>query len=1506
MFILPGYVICEQIHENNRIKVYRGFTARDRMPVIIKAFEKEAADPLGISRFLHQYEITRDLNIEGIISPIKLEQTVSHFALIMKDVGAISLREYIQNNPVNLKEFLEISIQLTGTLSQLHQKGIIHRDLKPENILVNSGTGKVYIIDFSSALSCSGENKNKVLVTNGLVGTPEYMSPEQTGRLNIETDQRSDLYSLGVVFYEIITGHLPLQAENPAEWINAHITQQPQPPNKLNPDIPDIICDIIMKLLEKAAHERYQSAYGILWDLKECKRLLMQTGRIEFFSIGQADASARFQIPHNLYGREKERAVLKDAFERACEGSTQIVLVSGYPGIGKTMLVSESLKSFDYEKGYFVMGKCDQLMHNIPYAPMATAFGNLVKQLMTEDQEELNKWKKRIMHALGRNGAVVTNIIPELEYIIGKQNPVDVLSPKEAENRFMIVFRDFVKVFAWKGHPLVLFLDDLQWMDPACVHLLKYLTCDANLRSLLFIGAFRDNEVDEDHPLKEMLEEVQKGRHDRQCISLLPLDRSQVQDLVAGTLHTELNKVVSLSDMLYRKSGGNPFFLVQLLRLIHDEALLYFDRGEGCWKWDLETIRKLQPGEDVLELLMRKLQRLPEDTLEILKLAACIGNKFDMETLASVCGKSSKEMVDCLMPSVLEGLVLTAENQNLMPAPEYREIEHSVFEFLHDRVQQAVYSLIPEDEKKKKHLSIGQLLLKDTDSDNLEEKILSIMDHFNRSLELIVDFEERMKLAKYNLLAGRKAKASAAYASALQYFRTGQELLPDDAWEQAYKLSFDLSLELAQMEYLSANVKVAEELFDTVIEKTKDELESASVYGLKVMLYAEVGKYAEAVHTGIYALEKLGVRLPLYPTKVDYLKEMLFYKWYMRNKKIEDLVHLPEMTNPKQRKIAELLTRLTAVTMTSYPDFFSFIILKTGNFAVRHGNTEMTSIGYLGHSITAGSVLGDYNAGDEYRKVCISLAEKYDRSSSKCIIYFVIGVLISHWTQDAAVGLEYLKKAVISGIEAGDVLIIGYAHCLLLEIPYLMGVPLEKVSKEVMNKREIAERLKHETLANNVAVYEKLVSVLVGEKTDSLASGVAEFQKNELPQLIQRDQSPLATYYIYEMYLCYMIGNYRDALAAAQKVEPLKGAIIGFLISVEYVFYYSLVITAAYKELPVREKERYVKVLRKNQKRMKRWSETCQKNFEHKYLLVAAEVARIQDSKGKAMSLYDSAIQSARENGYIQYEALANELAARFYLSQGIEKVAEMYMQDACNGYFKWGAYVKVKELQERYPKFLEGIVFERQSINNNTEFIKKISSIPTPSDSDIKDNLDTYFINKIVENIFRETDINNLLKNFLDIAAQSIGADRGYLLFEKDGELFIEAVKDSNLSETVIKTIPLEEDYKLSKAVVRYVARTLETVVLSCDDKAGIFAGDPYIAESDPKSIACLPLLFRGVPFGILYFENSFIPGVFSPDRLESLRLLSSQIAYVKRLQTYLEKNDSIIDKKRIIPISY
>ncbi|HHY90176.1 MAG TPA: AAA family ATPase, partial [Clostridiales bacterium] len=617
----------------------------------------------------------------------------------------------------------------------------------------------------------------------------------------------------------------------------------------------------------------------------------------------------------------------------------------------------------------------------------------------------MERWKEKILLAVGRNGAVVTEIVPELEWLIGKQTPAAELPPKEAESRFLMVFAQFIKVFASKTQPLVLFLDDLQWADPALISLLKYLVQDANIDYLMIIGVFRENEVDEAHPLAKVLEAV-KEQPNVTHLSLGPLKIADVEKMLTELFNTERNNIADLAADLYRKSGGNPFFLRQLLVYLKEEGFLYFDANGICWRWQMEAIQKLQPGDDVINLIVKRLKKLPKDAYEIIKAAACIGNRFDLQTLSAICGKSEEETASFLKQLVHEGLLMQVDKTNQFPEPS--DGKQLIFEFLHDKVQQAVYSPIAEAEKKERHMTIGRLLFEKASGNYLEEKILTIMEHFNRSLEIISDPKERIRLASYNLIAGRKAKASAAYQSALKYFLAGKTLLGDNAWETVYQLCYDLHLELAQMEYFLGNEKTAEELFDIVIEKAPNELERASVYGLKVILYAGIGKYSDAVHTCIQALEKLGLKIPVQPTKLDYVKELLLYKWLMRGKKIEDLAALPEMNDRKKRKIAELLSRLSSVTMLSYPDLHGFIILKAGNYAAQNGNTEMTSVGYLGYAITSGIVFGDYEAGEKYGEVSIQLVEKYDRSASKCITYFVVGGLIAHWTQHAAVGLEYL------------------------------------------------------------------------------------------------------------------------------------------------------------------------------------------------------------------------------------------------------------------------------------------------------------------------------------------------------------------------------------------------------------------------------------------------------------------------------------------------------------------
>jgi len=1496
MLILPGYVIGDQIHESSKVKVYKGYTLHGMTPVILKVMEKKSADRVKMANFYHEFEITRNLEIEGIIRPEKIVQTESVIALISRDFGAVSLKKYIQNHRMNIKEFLKIAIQLSDTLDRLHNRGIIHGDLKPGNILIDADNEKVYIIDFSSAISVF--SKNQGALPYNPERTYEYMPPESTGRLNIGVDCRSDLYSLGVMFYELITGVTPFRADDPDSWVQAHITQTAKPPHEVAGSVPRTVSAIIMKLLEKSPDERYQSANGLLHDLKECYNQLAETGEVGFFKIGCNDIPGGFSISRDLVGRENEKQILIDAFGRIAKGKTETILVSGDPGIGKTMLVDTSLKALASEKGFYISGKFDQLKSSIPYAPFVSAFGSLIRQLMTKSEKELNEWKKAIQNAIGRRGAVIAHVIPEIEWIIGKQQPMDELPPKEAQNRFLMVFRDFVRVFARRGHPLVIFIDDLQWADYSSINLFKYLSRDANLRHILFVGAFRDNELNEGHPVSGLLEEMNTGEYSGQCsiINLKPLQEHDFAQIIARSLNSDDNGIGLLSEVLYRKTGGNPLFLGQLLAYIREEGLVYFEQ-QG-WKWNVEAIDRLELGEDVLDLLVNKLDRLPKETREILKIAACIGNRFDIYAVSRVCGKTTGETVSCLMPALLEGLIVAQKQLNNTGAGEAYE-----FEFLHDRVQQAVYSSIPGHEKKEKHLAIGKIFLEHA---IIEEKVMFIMDHFNRSIDLIQNAEDRIKLAGYNLMAGRKARLSAAYSSALQYFRSGRLLLSGNSWETDYKLSHDLYMELAQAEYLSANIDIAEKYFNIVIEKARNELERAEVYSLKVILYASAGKYNEAVHTGIMALRKLGVRIPINPTRFDCFKELLQYKWQMVGRKIESLEFLPEMKKTGNIRAADLLSRMTSVTMSSHPDLYSYLILKSGNFAVRYGNSEMACVGYLGYGITEGSVLGNYKEGKKYAEISLKLVEKYGKSPSKCIIYFVIGSLIHHWTKPAKEGLEYLKKAVKSAIEAGDLLIMGYAHCLLLENQFIMGMKLEDILEEVRKKREIANRIKHENLSINVEIYERTVLALIGKRGDKLTEIAAELNNEQLAGLAKKDNSSNATWHIRIMQLYYFMGEYRKALDEAEQVMPYMGSILGFLLQSEYIFYYSLIITAVYPELSHKKKRVYRRKLKNCHRQLEKWAKSCKENFEDMYLLVSAEIARINNQKELSMHLYDKAIQSAGDNRHIYIEALANELAAKYYLSAGLYKIAGIYMVDACRGYMLWGSYLKIKQLKNAYPVLTEEIILDENMANKDMAYPEKRKIEEESSESvSTTTGTDVDFMDRIIESIYSEPDINKLLVKFIDVSIKSIGAIRGYLILEKSGELYIEAGKDSSTGKTVTGSIPIEEYPDISKTVVRYVARTLETVVLNCDDQTGIFAVDPYIAESNPKSIACLPVLFQGISLGVLYFENNLIAGAFAHKRVESLKVLSSQVAFAKKFQSYLEKDYEKADKKLVEPLT-
>ncbi len=946
MITLPGYQILSTISENENTLVYRGIREQDEQPVILKVLKQDYPTPLQLSQYQQEYEITHNLNLVGVVKAYSLEKYQNTLVIIFEDFGGKSLRKCLNERIkagkelISLEEFLRIAIQIADSLGNIHAANIIHKDLNPANILVNSETGQLKIIDFGMSTVLSQENTS-VNNPNILEGTLAYISPEQTGRMNRSLDYRTDFYSLGVTFYELLTHRLPCEATDVLELVHFHIAKQPVPPVEgrrqkaegRREEIPQVVSDIVMKLLAKNAEERYQSAWGLKADLEGCLRQLVATGKVETFSLGSQDISDKFQITQKLYGREQEIAALLGTFERVIgdlseeqrtnnkqqitnnKGQSELMLVAGYAGIGKSVLVQEIYKPITQKRGYFISGKFDQFQRNIPYFGMIKAFQELVEQLLTESETQLELWREKLLAALGSNAQVIIDVIPEVELIIGKQPEVPELSAAESQNRFNLVFQNFIELFTTSKRPLVIFLDDLQWADGASWKLIQLLMSGSET-GLFLIGAYRDNEVGSAHPLRLTVEELQLIGVNVNQIFLSPLNLTTVNQLIADTLKESPEQTRQLAELLVRKTHGNPFFMKEFMKSLYEEGLLYFDINKLNWNWDLEQIQAREFTDNVVELMTSKIQKLPVKTQQVLKLAACICNQFELETLAIVNQKSPKETAASLWEAVTEGLILPigdayklieldiiSELSNnldkLVASPRVQPITIE-YKFAHDRIRQAAYSLIPEDQRQTIHRQVGELLWQNTSDKQLEQKVFDIVNQLNLGGELINSQVKPDELAKLNLIAGKKAKASAAYEPSFNYLKIGIGLLGEDGWQTEYKLTLELYVNAASTAYSCGDFQQMDELVQTVLYHGKTLLDKVKVYAVKIEAYTAQNQLLEAIKTALSVLKLLGIELPEKPNKLQILLGFIRTKFTLRGKRVEDLINLPQMTRSRQ------------------------------------------------------------------------------------------------------------------------------------------------------------------------------------------------------------------------------------------------------------------------------------------------------------------------------------------------------------------------------------------------------------------------------------------------------------------------------------------------------------------------------------------------------------------------------------------------------------------------------
>ncbi|MCP5497780.1 MAG: AAA family ATPase [Leptospiraceae bacterium] len=1500
---LTDYKIQETIHETLLTIVVRAIRLSDNKEVVIKTLKDTYPSPNEIARLKREYGIAKKISSSGIIEMYNLETYGQGNVAIIMELFAESIDKFLlKEKRFTMDRFFAVVPILVRILGKSHYENVIHKDINPRNILLDSQTNKIKIIDFGISSELSRERQS-LNVSERLEGSLPYISPEQTGRMNRELDYRTDYYSLGVTLFEMITGQLPFEAEDMMGWVYSHISKNPTQPSKINPEIPEAIEAIILKLMAKNAEDRYQSSYGLLKDIDECRKQWSKNRKIENFQPGKWDISEQFQIPQKMYGREKEVESLMSTFDKVVRGNTELLLVSGYSGVGKSALVHEVQKPIVQKRGYFIEGKFDQFQKNIPYKAISQAFRNLTHQLMAETEEKLNIWREKLLKSFGPNGQIVLDMIPDLESIVDKQPPVQELGPTESQNRFKIVFHDFIKVFADLEHPLVIFLDDLQWSDPPTLNLLRHWMESADLPYLFIIAAYRDNEVGESHPLRLSLDAIGKIKRLHNLI-LKPLSETSVNQIVVDTLHSNPQKCLTIAKLLHQKTEGNPFFVNELFKNLYQEEAIWFNRDKGCWEWEIESIKQAETSGNVVEFMIKALHKLSPTTRRILQLAACIGNTFDLKTLSIIHEKSIEMTSIDLFEALKSGLIaplsedykFVAEN-DLSFNPEYQ--------FQQDRVQQAAYSLIDENKKPEVHLSIGRLMLSNLNKNEQEEKLIDILRQLNEGQSLITDDKEKEKLVRLNLKAGIRAKDATAYQVALEYIKIGNKLLGDNPWKEQYELILPLYMEYCQCAYLVGEIDEAENLIVLMLKNVKTNLEKVEILYIQSRQYSTLGKYKESIQAGLQSLALLGINIPNKPNPFFILKEFFVVKWNMRKKKISALLNLPEMVdNEKKLAIRSMMELISSTYLTGNKNLLSLLIFKMMNLSLRFGNTTYSAFTYMTYGYALTSVLGNMKDGYEFGKLGVNLNEKYKDKSLECRILMSYNTFIHHWNEHWETLTPGYQKSVEAGFQSGDFLYLGHSsNNVYLYNPKLnLNTKIEYLKKSIV----ISKSIKYDdSLDTAILLYQYCLN-LCGLTDDSFSMNTTSFSEDKcLDRMQQRKYvSGLRIYQICKSEIFFIYEEYEDVFNYIVEIEKDEEVINGTNYLLRFCVISFFICSALYLKAETGKKKDLKKRINKSYKQMKKWSDHCPVNFLHLYLAMEAELARLSGKSLKAEKYYNDAAEKAKEGGWQQDEGMILVLAGKFYLSRGLKREAAIYMQEAYLVYKRWGATRKLEFMKEKYQGLLEQKVFQKFTLESTLN--KQTLKVTSTENSGQFMDLGT--VSKASQTLSGEVHLEKLLKKLMNIVCENAGAEKGILLLKEktSGKMIIQAERKENGETTILTGEYLKDKVNISKSIVQYVKRSEKEVVLTDASQEGDFIKDIYIQSEKPKSVLCTTIMNQGRLVGILYLENNKVTGAFTPQRLEVLKILSTQAAIsIENALLYENLEDKVKERTEKLSIA-
>ena len=1470
---VPGYLIQEEFGRDELFLFARAERIPDGTRVLLKAARSRL--PSSIARLQREHALLAALAIDGVPRPRGFDP---EGVLIFPDEGGRPLRMSLEAGRIPLTSALRLGAQLAETLGQIHRQGIVHRALDPEGIFVDPGLQRLWVMDFAAA-SRLAEEAPGLLPFRAGEGVA-YLAPEQTGRMNRPVDERADLYAIGALLYLLLTGRPPFQSTDPLELLHWQVARMPPSPSELDSDVPAPVSAVVMKLLAKNAEDRYQTATGLAADLRTCLESHARTGAVAGFDPGRSDVSSRFTIPHRLYGRQAERQAILEAFERASGGGTVLSLVTGYSGVGKTSLVSEVHPLVARDRGRFASGKFDQLERNTPYSALLQALRSLVQQLLAESEERVAAIRSALGDGLGSGLGVISAVLPELELLVGPQPSPPPLPSTESQNRFHLAFTGLVRVLAQREHPLVLFLDDLQWADSGTLRLLSLWLTDPAVSHLLVIGAFRDNEVSPQHPLSRAVEALVAAGAAVDRLQVSPLRPEHLRELLADALHRPEGEVDRLAELLHRKTDGNPFFATQFLRTLATDGLIHFDHDQRCWRFDVDRIAASEPGEYAVELMTRRLGELGKGCRKTLMLAACAGSGFSLDTLGVLRRCALGEVAGELWEAVQAGLVVptTSGFEQIVTAPDEVLRQGAVsFRFMHDRVQQAAYALIPEEERRRVHLEVGLLLLDQAGEHVPAERLFEIVNHLDLGRDLVEDPALRRRLAGLNLEAGRRAKASAAFQAALGYFDCGRALCPGKERGEDDRLAFELHLEAAECQWLCGRFEEAQQSLARLLESAPSRIDRARVYTVALLQHESLSRYTEAVRIGREALAMFGLTFPepsadrerALATELERIDALL------GTRSIASLVDLPLNRDPETRMVMRLLSNLHTSCFLSGDRMLTRLnTAAMVRLSLEHGNSEESSYGYILH---AAMVLiparEDFAGAYQFGSLAMRLVERLGPPAMRAKVLMNFSWAVSLFRANLRASVPLSHEAYRLGTESGLFVEASYALFNDCWFELLSGTSLAALERLAAANVEAVRRVRMTHFCAALQVILQWGRALQGRTASPTSLSDDSFDEAAFRRTYASESLFQMFYLDAKLALLQTFGDWRGACEVARRAEAVIRDFTGTIWDVLRVYHHALSLAALHRVGEPPERLEAEQLLPGLLARMQRWAESSPENFRAPALLVAAEVARVQGRTSDALAGYQSALAAAEEHPCPRERALASELFGEFLRERGQTAEAAARLAAARDAYAEWGATAKVEALETRYP------LLSRRAAQPHVAPVDFLTAVKT------------------AHAIAGELELSRLLPLLVRLAVENAGAERGLFLQERGNGPVVVAEGVMGSEGSVLEPVaPLGERRDLSRAAVHLALRSGRSVLVDDASRDPSWAADPYVQERWPRSILCLPVVHQRRRQGLLYLENNLVPAVFTPDRLEMLRILSAEAAIaLENAQLYADVRQEV-----------